>query len=266
MKVFISADIEGVNGITSWNETFLNNPHYPRFQKQLIDEVSMAAKAAKAAGAKEIVIKDAHDSALNLIHSELPEYTTLIRGWTGQPASMMAGLDESFNAVIFIGYHSPSCSDGNTLSHTMNTNLIYVKINGEIASEFLINAYYASLLNVPVAFASGDLQLMHDINKINSHIITVPTKVGMHGGTLSKHPNVTNQQIYEGVLKSLTQIDLSKNIVTLPNKFTLEVKYRNHYDAYSKSFFPGCKLIWTDTVYFESNNYYDCLIAMKFIL
>lgn len=266
MKVFISADIEGVNGITSWNETFLNNPEFSLFQKQLIDEVTMAAKAAKDAGAKTILIKDAHDSAKNLIHAKLPEYTSLIRGWTGQPASMMAGLDESFDAVIFIGYHSPSRSNGNTLSHTMNTNLIHIKINGEIASEFLINALYASTLNVPIAFLSGDLQLTKDVNKLNPHIITVPTKVGIYGGTLSAHPTITNQQIYEGVYKSLTEGTLSNNIVKLPEKFELEIKYRNPADAYSKSFFPGCKLVSSDTVTFSSDNYYDCLVAMKFIL
>ena len=134
MKVFISADIEGVNNILTWDETEFNSPEYAYFRKQMTDEVIRACEGAKAAGATEIFIKDAHDYARNLIMSELPDYVKLHRGWQGCPGSMMAGLDDTFDAVIFIGYHSPSRSDGNPLSHTMNTRIQHVKINGRIAS------------------------------------------------------------------------------------------------------------------------------------
>lgn len=266
MKVFISADIEGVNGITNWDETFDNNYRYPQFQKQMIEEVKMACVAAKDAGATEIVIKDAHDSALNLIHSQLPEYTKLIRGWEGSVCSMMAGLDESFDAVIFIGYHSPSRSSGNSLSHTMNTRIHHIKINNHIASEFLINSLYAFSINVPIAFVSGDLVLTQEVKGLNPNIEVVATKIGMHGATLSNHPSITNNAIYDGVYKSLTKGSLKESMVDLPKKFDIEIQYQNHIDAYNKSFFPGCKLINSDTIAFSSSNYYDCLVAFKFIL
>jgi len=157
MKVFISADIEGVNNILTWDETTLNNSEYNYFRKQMTDEVKKACIGIKRADPDaQIIIKDAHDSARNLILSELPDYVQLHRGWQGCPCSMMAGLDNSFDAVIFIGYHSPSRSNGNPLSHTMNTRIHHVKINGIIASEFYINALFASYNNVPVAFLSGD--------------------------------------------------------------------------------------------------------------
>ena len=130
MKVFISADIEGVNNIATWDETDLKSGEYSYFRKQMTEEVARACMGAKAAGADTIFVKDAHDSARNLILKDLPEYVTLHRGWQGCPCSMMAGLDESFDAVIFIGYHSPASSDGNPLSHTMNLRNQYVKING----------------------------------------------------------------------------------------------------------------------------------------
>ena len=86
----------------------------------------------------EIFIKDAHDSARNLILSELPDYVQLHRGWQGCPCSMMGGLDDSFDAVMFIGYHSPSRSDGNPLSHTMNTRIHHVKICCHNCTFFLL--------------------------------------------------------------------------------------------------------------------------------
>lgn len=266
MKIFISADIEGINGITHWDETIDGNYRYPQFQRQMIEEVKMACQAAKDAGATEIVIKDAHDSALNLIHSQLPEYTQLIRGWEGSVCSMMAGLDDNFDAVIFIGYHSPSRSSGNSLSHTMNTQVHHIKINGISASEFLINSFYASTLNVPIAFLSGDYSLTQEVKALNSNIEVVATKTGMHGATISLHPTITNQKIYDGVYKSLTENKLENQLINLPTEFNIEIQYKSHIDAFNKSLFPGCKLINSDTILFTSHNYLDCLVAFKFIL
>ncbi len=265
MKVFISADIEGVNNIVSWDETELKSSEYQYFRRQMIDEVIMACEGAKAAGATEIFVKDAHDYARNLILKDLPEYVKLHRGWEGCPCSMMAGLDESFDAVIFIGYHSPASSDGNPLSHTMNLRNQYVKINGILTSEFYINALYASYLNVPVAFLSGDLKLTEIVHEANKFITTVATKEGSHGAVISKHPSVTNAQIKEGVKAALSTA-LSKNIVELPKHFDVEIQYKKFNDAYNASFYPGCKLINSDTITFSTDDYYEVVRALKFIL
>ena len=265
MKVFISADIEGVNNILTWDETTLGSAEYDTFRKQMTEEVRRACMGAKKAGVKEIFIKDAHDSARNLILNNLPEDIKLHRGWQGCPCSMMAGLDNSFDAVIFIGYHSPSRSDGNPLSHTMNTRIQHIKINGVIASEFYINALYASYLGVPIAFLSGDKNLTKQVINANENIITVSTKEGIHGAVISEHPNITNQLIEERVEEALSR-DLKDNIVPLPKHFDIEIQYRNHKDAYSCSFYPGCKLLGSDKVIFNSDNYYEVLRALKFIL
>src|SRR5690554_6047140 len=105
MKVFISADIEGINSICDWTETEYGEQRYFEFKKQMTEEVKMAAEGAKNAGASEILIKDAHDSAMNLSINDLPNYIKLHRGWDGSVCSMMGGLDETFDAVIYVGYH-----------------------------------------------------------------------------------------------------------------------------------------------------------------
>lgn len=265
MKVFISADIEGVNNIVTWDETSLNSPEYQYFRKQMTEEVKQACIAAKEAGATEIFVKDAHDSARNIIFTELPNYVKLHRGWEGCPCSMMAGLDKTFDAVIFIGYHSPASSDGNPLSHTMNTRNSYIKINGIITSEFYMNALYASYLGVPIAFLSGDKRLTEIVKEANENIFTVVTKEGAHGAVISEHPQVTNERIRETVRQALTS-DLSKNIVPLPNHFEVEIKYKQFNNAYNASFYPGCKLKDSETVVFEADDYYEVVRALKFIL
>ena len=265
MKVFISADIEGVNNIATWDETDNRSSEYQYFRKQMTEEVAAACRAAKEAGATEIFVKDAHDSARNLILKDLPEYIKLHRGWEGAPCSMMAGLDESFDAVMFIGYHSPASSDGNPLSHTMNLRNQYVKINGILTSEFYINALYASYLGVPIAFLSGDKELTRIVKETNSNIETVVTKEGSHGAVVSRHPNITNQEIFDTVKVALTK-DLKENIVELPKHFVVEIQYKKFNDAFNASFYPGCKQISSDTVQFETDDYYEVVRALKFIL
>jgi D-amino peptidase len=147
----------------------------------------------------------------------------------------------------------------------MNTRINHVKINGEVASEFLINGLYASYLNVPVAFLSGDLRLTEIAKKTNPHIEVVATKEGRGGAAVSRHPNITNKEIEEKVKASL-QKDLSQNIVPLPRRFDIEIQYRRPVDALDASFFPGCKLISSDTISFQSDDYYQVLVMFKFNL
>lgn len=265
MKVFISVDIEGVNNIVTWDETDMKSPEYMYFRKQMTEEVVRACEGARAAGATEIFIKDAHDSARNLILKDLPDYVKLHRGWQGCPCSMMAGLDETFDAVMFIGYHSPTSSDGNPLSHTMNLRNQYVKINGVLASEFYINALYASYLGVPVAFLSGDKKLTEFAKKLNPNIEVVATKEGCHGAVISEHPNVTNKKI-EDTVKAALSIDLEDNKIEIAKHFVVEIQYKKFNDAYNASFYPGCRLISSDTVQFEADDYYEVVRALKFIL
>ena len=77
MKLFLSADIEGTTGITRWEETENGHSRYPYFANQMTREVAAACEGAMRAGVTDILIKDAHDSACNLIPNLLPEETRL---------------------------------------------------------------------------------------------------------------------------------------------------------------------------------------------
>lgn len=265
MKIFISVDIEGINGIHSWKETDLNDPLFARFQKQMAAEVSIAAQAAKDAGATQIIIKDAHDSAMNLRIEDLPNYVELIRGWEGGLCGMMAGLDETFDACLLIGYHSPVRSDGNTLAHTMSTDYVNITCNNKPFSEFHINAYYAQSLGVPVVFVSGDEALAKLVKSENANIHTVSTKVGMQGASRSKHPDVTNQEIYDTVLSSLQELKKKDFFIPVPNLFDIKIQYPHTKTAYNNSFFPKAELIDTDTIRLKTKNYRDVLVFLKFV-
>lgn len=137
MKLFVCADIEGCCGITDWSETQPGSPQSEAFRKQMTEEVAAVCRGALEAGFDRVVVRDAHDSARNLLPELLPEQTRIYRGWTGDPYGMLSGLDGSFAGVVFTGFHSPARTGGSPLAHTMDTGLYEVRLNGRIASEFL---------------------------------------------------------------------------------------------------------------------------------
>jgi D-amino peptidase len=265
MKVFISADIEGVTGVTHWDEAHRQNPDYKEFKEQMTAEVSAACDGALRAGAEEIWVKDAHASGRNLIASKLPRQTHLIRGWTGHPFSMVQELDESFNAMLMIGYHSRAGSDANPLAHTISSNIAKLKINGRDASEFLMHAYTAGYVHVPLVFVSGDRGICDEAVELIPGITTLAVKRGMGDASINIHPDLAVEQISERAQSSL-QDDVSKCLMLLPGHFSIEISYREHVMARRASFFPGAVLKQAHTIGFESDDYFEVLRLFSFVL
>ena len=264
MKIYLSADIEGITGTSHWDETDKKHPDYSEFREQMTAEVAAACEGALQAGASEIWVKDAHDSARNIIASRLPPEAKLLRGWSGHPYGMMEGLDASFQAVLMIGYHSRAGSNANPLAHTMSGSDAYVKINERFASEFLINAYTAGLVNVPVVMVSGDAGLCEDAASLIPAIHGVAVKQGMGNSTINIHPRLAVEQIRSEVQKAL-QDNLSPCRITLPDHYEVEIRYKDHTKAYGFSFFPGVVLKDPFSIYFQSNDYFEVLRLFSFV-
>lgn len=265
MKIYLSADIEGVVGICNWDEATRWKPDYPPFCEEMLKEVQAACEGANIAGAKEIWIKDAHGVGRNLNLNTLPMNTKLIRSFSGHPFSMMQELDNSFDAVLMIGYHSYAGSDQNPLSHTLETELSYIKINDEYASEFLINAYTASYVGVPVVFVSGDIGVCEHVNKINKNIETVGVNRGIGNSVISIHPQLAYDHIKSLVECSLKN-DMSQCVIPLPDFFKIEISFLNHTKAYKGSFYPGIKKISSTNLIFKTSNYFDVLRMLSFVV
>ena len=264
MKVFISVDIEGITGVTSWSETEIENQEHKQCAEQMTRETIAACEGAIAMGAKEILIKDAHDSARNINSAQIPKCAKISRGWTNTPDSMVAGLDETFDAAVFIGYHSGSGYDGNPLSHTMSLNNNYIKINGEIGSEFIINSYLAANYGVPVVFLSGDKMLCETAKKFNKGIETVAVKEGIGGASISINPELSCELIKEGVKNALKHTSACK--IDVPEKFEVEISYKEHTRAKRASYFPGVTQTGPYTVKYTANNINEFSATMMFIL
>lgn len=265
MKVYISVDIEGITGVTSWNETHLGDIEHKWAAEQMTKETIAACEGAIEMGATEIIVKDAHASGRNIDISKLPREVSVIRGWTYGPESMMAGIDETYDAAIFIGYHSAAGQNGNPLAHTMDSEKgVYMKINDELASEFTINTFIASNYGVPVVFLSGDQMLCESSKVLVPSIETVSVKKGEGGATLNIHPDTACEHIKDGVKKALENIEKCK--INLPKEFKLEIRFREHKDANRAKYYPGVRLIDDHTVEYIAKNVQDLITARMFIL
>jgi len=266
MKIYICADIEGVCGISHWEEAGPGKEGYKIFSDQMTAEVKAACDGASSAGAKEIWVQDAHGSGRNMNVSILPENVKLIRGWGPHPYLMLQEIDKTFDAVIMIGFHSCGGSGGNPLSHTISNELInHIRINEKSASEFLIHSYIATTMNIPVVFLSGDYSLCKEVKDLNNNIETVSVNKGRGSSVLSIHPKLAVKLIEEGVKKALEK-DRSKCKIKLPEKFKVEMCYKKHTKAYWNSFYPGMKQVSDTDLLFETSSFLDVMKMFLFTI
>ncbi|MCL2564185.1 MAG: M55 family metallopeptidase [Defluviitaleaceae bacterium] len=265
MKVFISADIEGITTTTAWEETDPNHQSYPLHAKQMTEEVLAAIAGAKAAGAKEIIVKDAHGPGKNIDPTRMPSGVTLIRGWKGHPYSMVSGIDKSFDAAMFVGYHSPSGRMGNPMSHTLTGTHVYLKINTELASEFTLYSYAAALEGVPTVFLSGDKMLCDDYKDLHPKLITCAVKDGLGNMTMNYSTEDTLKSIQELSKKALKQ-NLKDALIKLPKSFEAELYFKDHHRAERASHFPGVTKKSDNIVTYSSENFFEILRATSWII
>ena len=227
-------------------------------------EVNAVCEAAYQGGATKITVKDAHDTARNIDPTGLPEGVEIIRGWARNPLMMMAGIDKSYDGVIFTGYHSAGGTSGNPMAHTMSGSYEYIKINDYVISEFILNTYTAAYFGVPVLMVSGDKELCEQAKKTIPQIQTVAVNEGYGNGVISIHPELALAKLKEAVARALSG-NLKDCLIKLPQQFRMEIRYRQHFYAYRGSFYPNAKQIGPKTLAFESNDYMDILTFFMFV-
>ena len=266
MKLYISSDIEGTAGIATWEETTRGKAAYEYFAEQMSREVAAACEGAFESGkVSDILVRDAHDSACNIIPSFLPRGVQLMRSWECAPAGMMSGVNLGYDAAAMTGYHSAAYTDGNPLAHTSNTKNQYIRINGMIASEFLINTWYAAYCGVPVIFLSGDEAQCEEAGRLVPEITTVPVSKSFGGASISIHPMDAADRIREGMQSALTK-DVSLCRISLPSHFHTEIEFREYASSCRGSYYPGAVRVGTKGLEFDTDDYYEVVRFLYFVL
>lgn len=263
MKVYLSVDIEGVAGITAWEEARKEHADYPPLRDRMAREAAVACEAALGAGATSLLVKDAHGSGRNLRADDLPAPARLIRGWSGHPSCMLQELDQSFDAILLVGWHGPAGAGDNPLAHTLSSrNLAEVQLDGVRCSEFRLHALFAAELDVPVALVAGDAGLCDEVQATNAAITTVRTMRGFGASTLSEHPDEVDQHLRDGVARALGG-DLSACRLEPPTQPEVVVRYKDQAMAYRKSFYPGAELVEPTQVRLQAASMFE---VMRFLM
>jgi D-amino peptidase len=166
LKVHISVDMEGIAGVVTGDQLGPSGFEYARFREFMTREAVAAVTAAKEAGATEIVVADAHGNGENLLIEQFPADVKIVRSWP-RPLSMMGGVDASFDAAIFIGYHASTTSLTGVRAHTFSSaTLTRVALNGVDMTEGSWNAAIAGHFNVPIVMISGDDAAVAEVRKV----------------------------------------------------------------------------------------------------
>ncbi len=156
MKILISADMEGISGVTTWDHVTPGHPEYARFRRHMTEDVNAAVRGAFAAGADEVVVSDGHWNGSNILVEELDPRARLNTG-SPSPLSMMQGIEREVNGVLFIGYHARQGSHPAVLDHTWSSTCVAnLWLNDRLAGEYTLNGAVAGHYGAPILMASGD--------------------------------------------------------------------------------------------------------------
>jgi D-amino peptidase len=154
VKLFISADIEGVAGVVTPMQGQAGNSEYERARRLMTEEVNAAIDGAFAGGATEVLVNDSHGPMTNLLPEVLDARAELISG-RPKPMGMFCGLDREYGGVFCLGYHAGGGGYG-VLSHTTNSfAFAAITLNGIACNEAVLYGAYAGELGVPVLLLSG---------------------------------------------------------------------------------------------------------------
>jgi D-amino peptidase len=156
MKILIACDMEGISGVTLWEHVDPSHTEYQRFRHIMTADVNAAIKGAFEGGADEIIVTDGHWNGTNILIEEIDKRIRLNSGLGTAPFSMMQGIDQTFNGVIFIGYHARASSQYGILDHTWNTKISNVWLNDVLVGEYGLNAALAGYFGIPVIMITGD--------------------------------------------------------------------------------------------------------------
>jgi D-amino peptidase len=198
MKLFISADIEGIGGVASWEHARTKGADYERARRWMTDEVNTAIEGAIEGGATEIVVRDAHGSARNIMWEALHPKAHLISGW-GPMSDMLQGIDESFGLVMLIGYHPGPATPGGVLAHSFTKRILALRLNGMPCNETVVAALQAGDMGVPIGLVTGQVELAEEIRPALPDCPLVTTKRGMfHQAALLEPLPTVRSRIRDG--------------------------------------------------------------------
>lgn len=254
VKVLISVDMEGITGVVTSDQLGPSGFEYQRAREWMTGEALAAVEAAKESGATEIVVVDAHGNGQNLLIERFPPDVRIIRSWP-RPLEMMEGIDSTFAAAIFIGYHSATTNPRGVRAHTISSaTFAAVVINGVPMAESGINAAIAGHFGVPIIMVSGDDVAVGEVQQ------TVP---GVEGAVVKRaisfhSANTLTPAAGQALIRDRVRAGMAKRSsirpVALRGPLRLDVTFKNYTPAEVVAYLPGIERRDAHTIRFTARD------------
>lgn len=266
LKIYISADMEGVVGAVTSAQLGPGGFEYQRFREFMTAEVNALIDGAMEAGATEIVVSDSHGNGQNLLLERLPRDLVVIRSWP-RPLMMMEGIGESFDGAIFQGYHSSTTNPEGVRAHTMSSaNLTAIRLNGTPMPEGGINAAIAGHFGVPVILVTGDDAAVEEVQEVVGN--------GMEGAVVkwnrSFHsartlmPEAAYDLLRRKARDAVSRID-DFEPYRLKTPVRLEVSYKNYLPSQVASYLSVVDRVDSHTVGFTGRDMVEVSKFLEFL-
>lgn len=240
MKLYLSADMEGTAAVSSWTQVDpTNTTEYPYYRRLMSREVRAAIDGARAAGVGDVLINDSHSSMRNVLWDELPDDVRMIYG-NRKPFSMSEGVDATFGAAFFTGYHAGVGEADGVLDHTYTSETLYnTRINGVRCNEAIVNAAVLGTHGVPVVLITGDRVTIEQTRAALPWITGVVVKESIgRFATNSVSPERARELIRAGAATAIERIAAAKPFVFEP-PITLELDFVFTHNADFAELIPG---------------------------
>jgi D-amino peptidase len=266
LKVYISADMEGIAGVVTGEQLGPQGFEYQRFREFMTNEVLAAIEGARAGGATEILVSDSHGNGQNLLIEKFPKDVQIVRAWP-RPLMMVEGIDSTFDAVLFVGYHTGTTNPEGVRAHTMSSaNFADVRLNGVSVPEAGLNAAIAGHFGVPVALITGDDAVVKEARALLGDVegAVVKWPLGFHSArTLT--PEASCELIREKAKAAVARSGQRKPY-RLKTPVELELRFKNYRPAEVLAYLPNVERADAHTVRFRGKDVLEVARFLEFVL
>ena len=264
IKVFISVDMEGIGGVVTAEQLSPAGFEYARFREFMTAEALAAIEGARLGGATQFVVADSHGNEQNLLIEKFPADVTIIRG-SPRPLGMMEGIDSTFAAAFFIGYHSATTNVRGVRAHTISSaTFAAVRINGRPTAESGLNAAIAGYFGVPVSLISGDADAVAELKALVPSVEGAVVKQGISFHAAATMPPEASQALIRTAARAAMGRLREMKPYVVRGPVQLELTYKNYTPAEMMAFLPGVERVDAHTIRYNARTIIDVSRFMGF--
>jgi len=269
VKILIAADMEGITGVTHWDQVSPSHAEYPRFRRLMTQDVNAAIRGAFAAGAEQVTVTDGHNNSRNILIEELDERAVLNSG-SPMPLSMVHGVDQGVDGVFYVGYHGRMGAQNAILDHTWSDERVAnLWINDKLFGESALNGAVCGHFGVPVIMISGDQTVCAEVREAFGDVETAQVKKAI--GRMAAEclpPAVTSRLIEDAAQRAVERLRAGQAPAPLkvPAPISMVLELVQSEMADKAMIMPGARRLEDRKVQYVADNMVTIYYAFRTLL